>query len=180
MFKLKSIMSKGKSIKRSEADLKAKFERLGVDEVDYCVSDELEEGNPRLAPLVMFHEIWQGALRKGDTQWIEASLAHFENRKKLTGAAGAMWAEEDDFLQALLAVRASGIDLKHITTIARRAQTNLLYGAAHTLSGAHSDDPLFQDVHWAVFETDERGEPLRKMACLAEYCCLVEPDRDAS
>jgi hypothetical protein len=167
-----------KTIKRSASDLKAKFETLGVDQVDFSVSDELDpQSNPRLAPLVLFHEVWKGALRKGDTEWLQASIEHFENRKNLSGVAAAMWPEEDDFLQALLAVRDSGIDLKLITTIARRAQEHLLHHVAYTLSDPSSDEELFKDVTWAVFETDENDKPIRQMNCLHEYYGLVDPDR---
>lgn len=164
--------------KRSSDELQAKFKRLGVTDVDYSVKDEMDaKSNPRLAPLVMFQEIWRGILRKADTTWLTATIEQFERRKQLTGAAAAMWPQEDDFLQALLAVRDAGVDLKHLTTIARQAQVHLLHHVAYTLSDDHSDEPLFQDVHWAAFETDENGKPLRKMNCLHEYYGLVDPDR---
>jgi hypothetical protein len=168
-----------KAMKRPAQALKAKFEKLGVDDVDFSVEDELDgQSNPRLAPLVLFHEIWKGALRKGDTGWLRATIEHFENRKNLSGIAAAMWPEEDDFLKALLAVRDSGVDLEHITTIARRAQEHLLHHVAYTLSDPYSDEELFKDVTWAVFETDEDDKPVRQMNCLHEYYGLVDPDRE--
>ena len=170
-----------KAVKRSPEDLKAKFERLGVEQVDFCVEDELDQrANPRLAPLVMLHQFWQGVLGKNDTEWLSATIEHFENRKQLTGAAAAMWPEEDGFLKALLAVRDSGIDLKHITTIARRAQEHLMQHVAYTLSDSSTDEALFRDVHWGVFEMTEDGKVLRQMNCLHEYYGLVEPDRGGS
>lgn len=165
--------------KRSAEDLKNKFNALGVEDADFSVEDELDDqANPRLAPLVMFHQIWQGALRKDDSEWLAAAIRDFESRKDLAGVAAAMWPEEDDFLKALLAVRDSGLDLKHVTTIARRAQEHLLYHVAYTLSDSHTDEEVFSDVHWAAFETDESGNPLRQMNCLHEYFGLVDPCRD--
>ena len=169
--------SRGK--KRSVTDLRHKFEVLGVEDIEFQIEDELDgQSNPRLAPLVLFHNIWGAALRKGDTEWLEETIRHFENRKSLTGVAAAMWPEEDDSLAALLAIRASGVDLKHVTTVARRAQEHLLHHVAYTLSDSHSDEEAFQDVHWAVFETDADGKPLRQMNVLHEYYGLVDPDAD--
>jgi hypothetical protein len=167
-----------KQKKRTEADLRAKFIKLGVDEPEFCVEDELDDkSNPRLAPLVLFHNIWQGVLRKGDTEWITETIDHFESRKNLQGVASAMWPEEQELLDALNAVAKSGIDLEHITTLARRSQEHLLYHVAYTLSDSHSDEEEFEDVRWAVFETDKDENPLKKMNVLHEYYELVDPDR---
>ena len=162
--------------KRTEAELRQKFTKLGVSDIDFQVKDELDEGSsPRLAPLVMFHNIWKGVLRKGDTQWINETIRQFEARKNLKGAAAAMWPQEDDFLTALLAVQSSGIDLNHITVIARRCQEHLLHHIAYKLSDSHSDEEEFKDVSWAVYETDEAGKPQRQMNVLHEYASVVEP-----
>lgn len=164
------------SRKRNAARVREQFEKLGVADLDFHVGDELGgESNPRLAPLVMFQEMWKGALTEGDTEWITSTIEHFERRRQLTGAAAAMWPQEDPFVDALVALRDSGVDLKHLTTVVRRAQTHLLHHVAYTLSDSHTDEPLFSDVHWAVFETDEEGKPLRKMNCLHEYYGVVDP-----
>jgi hypothetical protein len=166
--------------KRSVDDLRRKFEALGVQDIEFQIEDELDDqSNPRLAPLVLFHNIWGAALRKGDTEWLEETIRHFENRKNLTGIVAAVWPQEDDFLEALLALKASGVDLKHVTTIAKRAQEHLLHHVAYTLSDSHSDEEEFKDVHWAVFETDKDGNPLRQMNVLHEYYGLVDPDAEA-
>ena len=167
-----------KANKRSAADLKAKFEKLGVDNVEFSIEDELDEdANPRLAPLVMLNQFWQGCLPKDDPEWITDLIRHFENRKNLTGVAAAMWPEEGDYLKALIAARDSGLDLKHIAVISRKAQEHLLHHIAYTLSDPYTDEELFKDVYWSVFETTEDGDPLRKMNCLHEYYGLVEPGR---
>lgn len=168
-----------KKIQRKEADLRAKFTKLDVDELEYCIEDELDKhANPRLAPLVMFHQIWSAVLRTGETKWIDETMTHFENRKTLEGVAAAMWPEEQEMLEALTAIKESGIDLRHITTLARRSQVHLLSHVAYTLSDSHSDEEEFRDVHWAVFETDEDEKPLRKMNVLHEYFGMVDPDRE--
>lgn len=166
------------SLKRSAQDLRAKFEKLGVPDVDFHIKEEAsEKSNPRLAPLVMFQEVWKAVLRRKGTGWIANTIEHFERRKGLTGIAAAMWPRDDAYEAALLAVRDSGIDLEHINIIARRAQLHLLHHFAYTLSDSHSDETLFKDVYWAAFETDENGKPLRKMNCLHEIYGDVEPDR---
>jgi hypothetical protein len=165
-----------KSRKRDGALVRKQFERLGVADVDFHVEDELSgDSNPRLAPFVMFHEMWKGALADGDTQWISNTIEHFERRKGLTGAAAAMWPQNDPFAEALIALRDSGVDLRHITTVVRQAQSHLLAHVAYTLSDSHTDEPLFENVNWAVFETDDEHKPLRKMNCLHEYFGAVDP-----
>ncbi len=167
-----------RSKKRSEDDLRKKFIRLGVDDLEFCIEDELDaQANPRLAPLVLFHNIWQGAIRKGDTDWITETINHFEARKALEGVAATMWSEEQELIDALRAITESNIDLKHITTLARRSQEHLLYHVAYTLSDSHSDEVEFEDVNWGLFETDEEDNPIRKMNVLHEYYGLVDPDR---
>lgn len=164
------------SKKRNAALVRSQLEKLGVAEIDYCVTDEMDaNSNPRLAPLVMFQEMWKGALVDGDTQWITSTIEHFERRKGLSGVAAAMWPQDDPFVDALIALRDSGVDLKHLTTVVRRAQTHLLHHVAYTLSDSHTDELLFEDVHWAVFETDKDHKPLRKMNCLHEYYGIVDP-----
>lgn len=166
-----------KSIERSHAELEKKFRILGVSDIEFQISEELDENsNPRLAPLVLFHNIWGAVIRKNDIEWLEESIKHFEMRKELTGIAAAKWPQDDDFLTALHAVVQSGVDLKHITAIAKRAQEHLLNHVAYTLSNSDSDEPAFEDVHWAVFETDEEGNPLRQLNMLHELYGIVDPE----
>ena len=121
--------------KRTKADLEAKFRALGVADVPFQIEMELDaNSNPRLAPLVLFHNIWGAVIRRNDVEWLEASINHYEMRKELTGVAAAKWPEDDTFLSALKAVVESGIDLKHITAIGRRAQEHLLHNVAYTIS----------------------------------------------
>ena len=118
-------------------------------------------------------------LRPGDNEWIESTIDQNEMRKNLNGIAAAKWPQNDRLLSALQAVVDSGIDLNHITTIARQAQEQLLYHTAYTLSDSSSDEPIFRDVTWAVFETSEDGKPLRQMNVLHELCGLVDPSENA-
>jgi hypothetical protein len=168
-------MFEPKRAKRTSADLKAKFEALGAPDVDFQISVEQEDGNPRLAPLVLFHNVWKAVLRKGDTQWLEQTIKHFEMRKQLTGVAAAKWPQDDTFLNSLKTLVDSGIDLAHVTAVARQAQQHLLYHFAYVLSDSTSDEEVFKDVGWAVFETDADGKPLRPMNELQALAGIVEP-----
>lgn len=116
--------------------------------------------------------------RKGDTSWIDGYIEHFEARQKLSGLAACLWQENDAFLNGLRAVKASGIDLNHITAIVRQMQDDVLNHLAWTLSDSRSGDELFRDVNWGLFETDEDGNPLRQMNVLHYYYPIVEPDAD--
>ncbi|MCG7966023.1 MAG: hypothetical protein JAY63_05430 [Candidatus Thiodiazotropha taylori] len=168
-----------KQKKRTETDLRQKFTKLGVDELEFCIEDEQDaNANPRLAPLVLFHNIWKGVLSKGDNEWFSDSISQFESRQSSQGSSEEMWPEEQELFSALNAVAKSGIDLKHINTLIRQNQESLLQHVAYTLSDCYSDEEEFQDVYWAVFETDKNQKPLRPMNVLHQYYGLVDPERE--
>ncbi len=167
--------------KRSAEQLREKFEALGVDQIEFCIEDEMDtDSGPLLSPLVLFHEIWQGVLPKGDTAWFEETAEQFRRRAELEGVAAAFWPQEPDVEEAIAAIEKSGLNVKHLTTLIRRFQETFVYHVAHKLSDSHTDDERFSDVNWAVFETDEDGNALEQMNVLHELAGLVNPDRDRS
>ena len=161
--------------------LKKQFECLGLseEEIDFYMESELDEGgNPSLAPLVMFKEIWGAAVRKGNNDWLTSTIDEYEMRKSLEGAAAARWPQDDQFLNSLKAVVDSGIELDHITNIVCQAQEHLLYQVAYVLGDSYTDEELHEDVNWALFQIDNNERPVRRMEMLHELFHAVDPDRD--
>lgn len=119
-----------------------------------------------MTPPLFLRQAWKAVLTDGDDAWIDA---HRESARK----------RPDDPLagvgHALERLLAAGADRGDLTDVVRGLQYELLFSMCYLLGDPGIEEPELEHVTWALFQTDEDGEPMNAIEVLHESCLGTDP-----
>jgi hypothetical protein len=150
-------------------ELAAHFRALGAEDPEGWARSQVNEGIPQYARFVFLRQAWKNVIADGNTSWIDAQIAEAEKRPRDPGAGAG---------PALKRMLDAGVKREDIAEVARVMQWELLSGIAYQLDNSGDVDYPNKNmpmVNWALFETNEAGEPSGQIPGLHESVLDTDP-----
>jgi hypothetical protein len=137
-------------------------------------------GTPILEKALFLREAWAPVLRKGDTSWVERSIAELESRVGRKDLYALRFLpERPDTLAALQHVKQSSVDLAAVSHLVRESQLSVLSRLISIIDGGHCfEDGLSSD--WILCASEEDGDPGQSFGDMKDYLWDFDPDRAES
>ncbi|MBK7615067.1 MAG: hypothetical protein IPJ08_11470 [Burkholderiales bacterium] len=153
----------------SKEALAALFRSLGARAPEDWVQHVPEDPSSQLARYMFLKQAWDSVAQEGDTKWIDEPISRSATNPDEPYAGLG---------QSLQKILAAGITRDDITELSRCLQAGMLFRIAYLLDGrAYPIDGL-EHIDWALFRTDEEGNPTKdQIAGLHESVLETDPTR---
>jgi hypothetical protein len=153
----------------SNEELVALFRGLGAHSPEDWVQHLPEDPSTHLARYMFLKQAWDSVAQEGDTKWMDDAITRSEQHPDEPYAGLG---------QSLQKVLAAGVPREDITELARCLQAGMLFRIAYLLDGRSYPVKGLEHIDWALFRTDEEGNPTKdQIAGLHESVLETDPTR---
>jgi hypothetical protein len=162
----KELEGRRKTMQADDRDrLIAEFRKLGLERPEMWANSQIREGIPQLQRARVLFNLWGSVLDGDDTKWIDALRRRHAMAEKFRSGSGQRVLPHLAIVERMLN---AGFSPKELTVFAREMQVATLFQICTTLDGSNGLRPEAAGTHFAIFETDEQGQPLRPIDALHE------------
>ena len=162
-----------------EQQLKQVLAEEKIEDIAGWLSEAKASDAPMAEIALFLSQLWRSVIRKSDTTWVEDTIEQLSEGEGRTDLYALRFLPHNPELKdALLRVRAAGIDIADLTTIVRELQLNILSQTVDLLDGGCCFENGLSD-NWCLCSLDDELEPDR---CFGDIKYLVwdfDPDRKA-
>lgn len=140
--------------------------------------EEYEQGNAVHEKIGLYKAVWQKIISLENTQWLDESIEFLSQDFSGNLYAAAYVNDDPEFLEALEAIKESGVEIKHLNQVIKAMQLSVIYEIIALNDGIVEMENCNSIGLFTVVETEEGIEiqPDRPLGQMHDDFHLFDPD----